>query len=812
MAQQNIDFGTFPDDPNADAIRTAFQKVQNNFNELFSTSTSGTVTSVNRIAGAGIQVNSPTGNVIVTANIACVQVATSTLSIGVGGNGASSAVISNTAQILFLDINPANVFSANFAAVGGGLANLTGTLTTAASSQPNITTAANLTTIGTLGNLTVTGNISGGNVSGTLLTGTLTTASQPNITTVGTLGNIVVSGNSNLGNTATANFFVGDGGLLTNVSVSAGSSLFNGTSNLVVGLNSNVTIGVGGTANVITATSTGANVTGYLTASGNVTATNANLGNAVTANYFIGSGANLTSIAGANVTGTVANATYATTAGTAYSVSASNISGAINLANYATTANSVAGANVSGEVSYAATANSVAGANVSGTVANATYATTAGSVTSATTAGTVTTAAQPNITSVGTLSNLSVTGNITSGNVNATGNISAANFIGNLVGNISGNIVVPGSNTEVLYNNQGSAGASNAFTFNESSNVMTLSGNIIAGNVFANSGAIRATTVTGTLTTNAQPNITSTGNLTSLTVTGVTNLGSNSNVIITGGNANTFLMTNGSGNLSWIAGAVSPVPGNTTEVVFNDAGTFAANSSFTFNKTTSTLTVANVDGTITSNAKIQANIIQLGSLDYLIVSTANGGSGNVNAVNLTGTHYGAATGLTSIPGANVTGTVANATYAVTAGSTTSATTAGTVTTNAQPNITSLGTLANLSVGNTVTTNAVSVLSVTSNRTGISVTTDTVIDTFPVNSYRVAKYTIRISDNTGYQAIEVLLVHSGINSIITVYGSLSTTNTDLVTITTDISAGNVNVYATAIGSSTTLNLLGTYIPD
>ena len=31
MAQKNIDFGTFPDDPNADAIRTAFSKVQDNF-------------------------------------------------------------------------------------------------------------------------------------------------------------------------------------------------------------------------------------------------------------------------------------------------------------------------------------------------------------------------------------------------------------------------------------------------------------------------------------------------------------------------------------------------------------------------------------------------------------------------------------------------------------------------------------------------------------------------------------------------------------------------------------------------------------
>ena len=609
---------------------------------------------------------------------------------------------------------------------------------------------------------------------------------------------------------ATANFFSGDGGLLSNIQVTSGTSIVNGTSNVVVGSSSNVNISVAGSTNVITVTSTGANVTGYLTSSGNITSVNASLGNAVTANYFIGSGANLTSIAGANVSGTVANATYAVTAGTANSVSGSNVSGAVS---YATTANSVAGANVSGAVglaTYATTANAVAGANVSGTVANATYATNAGSATSATTAGTVTTAAQGNITSVGTLSALAVTGNITSGNVNATGNISAVNFIGNLVGNISGNIVVPGSNTEVLFNNNGSAGASNAFTFNQSSNVMTLSGNIIAGNVFANSGTINATTVTGTLTTNAQPNITSVGTLTGLTVSGVTNLGSNSNVIITGGNANAFLMTNGSGNLSWIAGTVSPVPGNNTEVVFNDAGNFAANSGLTFNKTTNTLSVANITGNLTTST--QANITEIGTLKYLIVSTANGGTGNIGAVNFTGTHYGAATGLTSIPGGNVIGTVANATYSTSAGSATIATTAATVTTNAQPNITSVGTLANLTVGNTIISNSASVLSVFSRRTSIAVTTNTVIDTFPVNSYRVAKYTIRASDTTGYQAIEVLLVHNGINSSITVYGSLSTTNNDIVTISTDISAGNVNVYANAVGSSTTVNLLGTYVPD
>jgi len=88
-----------------------------------------------------------------------------------------------------------------------------------------------------------------------------------------------------------------------------------------------------------------------------------------------------------------------------------------NVIAFATTANAVAGANVSGAVSFATTANAVAGANVSGTVATAT------------TAGTVTTAAQPNITSVGTLTSLGVTGNITSGNISTgTANINIANI------------------------------------------------------------------------------------------------------------------------------------------------------------------------------------------------------------------------------------------------------------------------------------------------------------------------------------------------------------------------------------------------
>ena len=66
------------------------------------------------------------------------------------------------------------------------------------------------------------------------------------------------------------------------------------------------------------------------------------------------------------------------------------------------------------------------------------------------------------------------------GNVSATGNVTAANFIGNVIGNISGNLIVPGANTQVLYNKDGQAGASAAFTFDNASNVLSVTGTVAA--------------------------------------------------------------------------------------------------------------------------------------------------------------------------------------------------------------------------------------------------------------------------------------------------------------------------------------------
>ena len=70
------------------------------------------------------------------------------------------------------------------------------------------------------------------------------------------------------------------------------------------------------------------------------------------------------------------------------------------------------------------------------------------------------------------------------GQLSATGNIiTTGYFVGNFQGNISGNFTVPGSNTQVLYNLNGNAGASPFFTFDAAADVLSVAGNIRVGNI-----------------------------------------------------------------------------------------------------------------------------------------------------------------------------------------------------------------------------------------------------------------------------------------------------------------------------------------
>ena len=510
------------------------------------------ITSVGTLTGLTVNGDiTSTGNLIVAGTTTYVNSTNTTIKdpiieLGAGANGAALSSDDGMDRGSLLHYYTGGATRDAFM----GWKNSTGEFTFAS----NASVSTNVVTVNALGNIKA-GNANLGNlVTANYTSAVLTTAAQPNITSVGTLtgitstGTVNLTGASNVALGAIGNLHItggtsgqylqtdGSGGLSW---VTVGTSaLTNGTSNIQVLSSGNITLSSAGNANVAVITGTGVNVSGYINATGNITGANANLGNAVTANYFIGSGANLSSIAGANVTGAVS---------------------------YATTANSVAGANVSGAVAYATTANAVAGANVSGQVGNALVA------------GTVYTAAQPNITSVGTLTGL-------------------------VVGNSTANA-----------------------TFGNGTITLTSAGNLTGGNL------VSATYLTGTLTTAAQPNITSVGTLSSLTVSGVISVSDVGNLYIPGGTNGYVLKTNGSGVLSWGAASAGTgnanISGSNTQLFFNDAGsnTLGASANLTFNKTTNTLTTTNMVVGGTTNLGAVGNVtITGGSANYILKTDGSG--------------------------------------------------------------------------------------------------------------------------------------------------------------------------------------------
>jgi len=430
-----------------------------------------------------------------------------------------------------------------------------------------------------------------------------------------------------------------------------------------------------------------------------------------------------------------------------------------------------------------------------------------------------TSSSQPNITSVGNLSNLFV-GNATAnviilgGNITATGAINANNFNGNFTGNFSGNIDVTGnikiggSNTQVLFNSNGDVNGSNAYVFDYAANILTLTGNIIAnvgtlyGNIINGKNALQV----GVTGFTAVPNtiVQFTSNLNSSTQINFQNINTgataSTDIVVTSDNGNSVnnyinmgitgsawdgTQTNSLGNALtpddgylYVRGGnlvigTSKVP---TSVKFVVGGSGTGNVVATINKTNVDVTgdiIASGNANITGNISSTAGLLTL-SIGTLAVS---GGDAGIFTTSIGNINFGL---------------VAN----ISMGSTTG-------------NVTARG---NLIVNDTATITNLKVSDVYSNRTPIVVTTSTVIDSFPVIQYRSAKYTMRVNSDDGYQAVEVLLIHDNANSYVTIYGSLSTVGFDIIALSTDILSGNVRMLATTGSANTTVNLLGVYVAD
>jgi hypothetical protein len=240
------------------------------------------------------------------------------LRLGASGNAAVVIVTGTGANVTgyvtaTANVTGANIITAGFASatgnITGGNISTTGLLTAAGKViGGNINSAAAISAVGlitaggnvtganiaTNGIVTAAGNITGGNI---LTSGQLSAGGAVNATGNITGGNIITSGGVTATGTITASgnivagsgrFFLGDGGLLSNVSAAISvTRIENGTSNVAVGTSGgNVTIGVAGTANVVVISTTGVTTNGLTVPSITKSGSNAvgNIGSS--SNYF----------------------------------------------------------------------------------------------------------------------------------------------------------------------------------------------------------------------------------------------------------------------------------------------------------------------------------------------------------------------------------------------------------------------------------------------------------------------------------------------------------------------------------------------
>ncbi len=564
-------------------------------------------------------------------------------------------------------------------------------------------------------------NITGANIVGDVTSaitanfanyaGNVTVAAQPNITSVGNLTGLKVDGISYLGPNGniritggtTGQVLTTDGmGILSWTTVSA-SGASNGTSGSQVNA-SNITNVIGGTT-IQTIDANGVTITG-----------NANISGNVNASYFVGDGSQLTNITGTNIVGNVTSAITA------------------NFANYA---------------------------------------------------GNVTVAAQPNITSVGNLTGITSTGiaNFIGASNVALGPVTNVHIDGGSPGQVlrtdgsgtlswvtvvggGGDVTGPASSTDnavARYDaTTGKIIQGSSVIISDTSDVTGIKDLAITGSLTAPGTTILGDNATAgsmfmTLSTTGVSlgqtatqsisisnggfiNIAGTGGVviqgvadSDITIGGVAtrNIMVTSPMIVAidkfrlgGGTAGQYLQTNGAGGMSWTDIAAGYSDADVEAFLPTYTGNLAGGN-LVLSGTTSKIEAA---GTIAILPSV-GNTVDLGTTQLLgDITPVNAQGGNVGSlikpffdgyfVNLNADNIiGDGGNIANIQGANVIG---NVTSAITANF---ANFAGNVTVNAQPNITSVGTLTSLAVDGTTNLGAVGNVTITGGATGQVLTTD-----------------------------------------------------------------------------------------
>ena len=511
----SINIGLPNESTGSDSLYTAFGKINTNFNTLFGNASkvvagngitvtnnpSNTVISANLVAGNNIVLTNNNGAIVIESiaggngggNITGVIAGTGLTGGGFSGN--VSLALANTIVTPGVYNNPSitvdqygriiaasnNIVSGTVTsvaispgagiAVAGGPITSNGSITVTNTGVTQLTAGTGINLTGSNGNIQISATGGGGGVTSVGISSSQLVVSGSPIVGAGTITINLPNNLSITGNITANGRFVGDGSGLSNIAVANITGLGNVALLNRDGNGSNILYGNGVFASkgsVVGATgatgigATGATGIGATGATG-IGATGATGIGATGATGATGIGA--TGATGIGATGaTGIGATGATGIGAtgATGIGATGATGPVAGSNTQIVFNDTSIANGSANLTFNKITNilTVIGNINSGNaslgnavVANYFTGNFYGTANTATTAGTVTTAAQPNITSVGTLSSLGVTGNVTAGNLvgifaNGTSNVNIPAINGNINLSAAGNsniIVVSGS-------------------------------------------------------------------------------------------------------------------------------------------------------------------------------------------------------------------------------------------------------------------------------------------------------------------------------------------------------------------------------
>jgi fibronectin-binding autotransporter adhesin len=463
--------------------------------------------------------------------------------------------------------------------------------------------------------------------SGAVLTGTLSTAAQPNVTSVGALTGLTVSGSSSL-NTITGASFQG---VIGNVSPNTGAFTTlsaSGITQVLSAAENNSTTYSSGALQV----TGGAGIGGNLYVGGNLVV----MGNVYEVSTEIISGSEV--VAG-TITANSGTASTSTTTGALIVNGGAGVSGAVYAASFqgvignvtpaagtftSLSATSISVPSINNTVIGNVTPSSGAFTTLTATSLNAATIGNSGAVLYGTLNSS--SASQTNITSVGTLTGLTVSGTTNLQATTAT-TIQAAT-IGNSGATLTGTL------STAAQTNITSVGTLTGLTVSGSTNLQTTTATTIQAATIGNSGAV----LTGTLSTAAQTNITSVGNLTTLSVAGTTtnwgNLVAAATTPSTSTTTGALVVPNGgigaTGNINVgnSASSIHQLLGNVVIGVGNGAA--GATAPLTVNKTSAapltTASVIHAIGEANTSAKVTVDSISndLNTMSIFVARTAAG--------------------------------------------------------------------------------------------------------------------------------------------------------------------------------------------